>query len=337
MSLMQSTLRITDRFYDTRDPESIERRGRMQNCILLVFIFHMMMVVAFIKLQEFETAHPRVIHDVDVSFEFTPPPPEPPPKPLEMPKALSLTEGANPNPGSEAAPRPMDSAKVDMPSVKAPETAEVPTQVPAKPVPSHKTTVAPPVAMTPTNVIKTPLGQVSPRTAPVPTPVPTVAGNTSTTPLSGAATQGGAPGANEAGTGTGGQGAGGTGTGQGDIGAGTGEGPAGGVPAIATRLPAMAGRAMGNISPYRKDLLLRIAQNWHPKKATENLIVLLTIGHDGGLLGSEIFQSSGNKKADKEALAACQTTEFAPLPDWYKGEQLQFKVELSKVEALQTQ
>src|SRR5215470_16771168 len=163
MSLMQSALRITDRFYDARDPETIERQGRLQNCIVLVFIFHMMMVVAFIKLQEYEAAHPRIIRDVDVSFEFAPPPPEPPPKPLELPKPIGLTEGGNP--GSEAAPKPLQAEKMDMPAIKAPALT-TPTNVPATPVPSRPTTQAAPVAVTPTNVIKTPLGAVAPKEAP---------------------------------------------------------------------------------------------------------------------------------------------------------------------------
>ncbi len=226
-------------------------------------------------------------------------------------------------------------AKVDLAALKAPQTLENPSMVTAKPVPSHKTTVAPPVAMTPTNIIKSPIGMTAPKQAPVSPPTPTIAGATSNNPLSGAPTAAGAPGKNEGGIGTGGAGQGGTGTGQGDVGAGTGEGPAGGVPAIATRLPAGAGRAMGNIAPYRKDLLLRLAQNWHPKRTYENLIVLVVLDHDGHLVSSEIFQSSGNKKGDKEALEAVQATEYAPLPDWFKGETLTFKIELSKVEALQ--
>lgn len=336
MSLTQSALRIADRFYDARDPDTIERQERLQNCIILVFIFHMMMVLAFIKLQEYELAHPRIIRDVEVSFELTPPPPEPPPKALEVPRSISLTEGENPNPGSEAAPKALDSAKVEMPALKAPETQAEPTMVPAKPVPSRKTTVAAPVAMTPTNVIKAPLGAVLPKTAPVATPPPPVAGTTSTRPLSGEQTQGGAPGGTEGGTGTGGEGTGGTGVGAGDQGAGTGAGDAGGVP-IATALPATAMRAKGNIAPYRKDLLMRLAANWHPKKQLDPIVLLLTIDKEGNLVGAEIFQSSGNKKADKEALTAAQATEYAPLPDWYKGESLTFKIELSKVEALNQQ
>ncbi|MBI4534542.1 MAG: energy transducer TonB, partial [Candidatus Melainabacteria bacterium] len=326
-------VRIADRFYECRDPETIERQGRLQNCLLLVFISHMMMVIAFVKLQEYEIAHPRIIRDVDVNFEFTPPPPEPPPKAMEMPKDIALTAGANINPGSEAAPKPLESSKVDMPAIKALQTQETPTQVPAKPVPSRRTTMAAPVAVTATNVLRTPVGAIVPKQAPTPTPPPPVAGAASNQPLSGTPTQGGAPGGIEGGTGTGGAGTGGTGVGQGNAGAGTGEGAQGGMQ-IATRLPTGAARAMGNIAPYRKDLLMRLAQNWHPKKTYDPIILLLQIDHDGHLISGEIFQSSGSKKADKEALAAAQATEYAPLPDWYKGDTLTFKIELSKVEAM---
>gem|GEM_PF-1868127 len=337
LSMMQEAVRITDRFYGVRDTETIERQGRLQNAIVLVFIFHMIMVVAFIKLQEFEVAHPRIVRDVDVSFEFTPPPPEPPPKPLELPRSLSLTAGENPNPGSEAAPTPLKAATQSMPSLEAPRTMPTPTQVTAAPVPSHRTTVAAPVAVTATNVIKAKVGQVAPREAPKPPPTPmAMAAAPSNQPLSGTQTPGGAPGANEGGTGAGGQGQGGTGVGQGTDGAGTGDGAAGGQQ-IATRLPTTATQAMFNIAPYRKDLLARLAKNWHPKKSFENLIVLITLDHDGHLVGSEIFQSSGNRKADKEALDAVEATEFAPLPDVLKRDTLTFKIQMSKVEATQTQ
>jgi len=326
MSLTQSALRITDRFYDTRDPDTIERQGRLQNCIVLVFIFHMMMVVAFVKLQEYEVAHPRIIRDVDVSFEFTPPPP-PPPKAMEMPKDITLSAGGAP--GSEAAPQAL-APKVEVPAVKQPEVKPVPVPVEARPVPSHKTTAAAPVSVTSTNVIKTPVGAVTPKQAPTPKPPPPVAGPTATA-SAGAPTEGGGPDGVAGGTGTGGKGEGGTGTGEGGNGAGTGQG---GGTQIATSLPTGLTRAMGNIAPYRKDLLLRLAANWHPKKQYDPIILLLSIDKEGNLLSSEIFQSSGSKKADKEALAAAQATQYAPLPDWYKGEQLTFKIEMSKVEAL---
>ena len=79
---------------------------------------------------------------------------------------------------------------------------------------------------------------------------------------------------------------------------------------------------------------MRLAQNWKPKQPNQNIIVLITLAHDGKLLASEVIQSSGSKKADKEALASVEATAYAPLPEWYKGDQLKFKIELSKVEAV---
>src|SRR5262249_23142218 len=74
-------------------------------------------------------------------------------------------------------------------------------------------------------------------------------------------------------------------------------------------------RAMGNIAPYRKDMFVRIGQNWHPAQKNQSIIGIITLNHDGKLLSDEILQSSGNKKSDKEALAAIEATEFAALPD----------------------
>jgi TonB family protein len=125
----------------------------------------------------------------------------------------------------------------------------------------------------------------------------------------------------------------GAGTSQGDLGAGSAEGPVGGV--IATRLPIGTTVSRGNIAPYRKDMLERIAQNWHPRRTTD-LIVVVTIAKDGSVVGCEIFQSSGDKKIDKEAVAIIEAMEFAPLPDFFKGEQLPFKIELNKEVALNT-
>lgn len=107
-----------------------------------------------------------------------------------------------------------------------------------------------------------------------------------------------------------------------------------GGPTIATRLPTSAMRGIGNIGPYRKDLIMRLSKHWCPRFPNQNIIVSITIGKDGTLLDSEIFQSSGQKKNDKAALKAVQHTEFATLPDWFKGDHLTFKLDLSKVEAV---
>jgi len=328
LSFSQMALRISDRFYDVQEQESIGRQIRLQNWIVLVSVVYGMMIIACVKLKELEDRHPITFHDMDVSFEIALPPAEPPQKPMELPRSVSLVPGINPNPGSETAPAPSHTAQVSMPAIKAPPISETHTMVPAQPVPSHKTTLAAPIAKTTTNEIKASPATVSQmKTAAPRTPAP-LAGAASTQPASGESTEGGTPGTQEAGIGTGGAGTGGTGTDGGDAGAGAGTEDAGGRE-IATRLPASARVASGNIGPYRRNLLARIVQNWHPKNAV-SLIVLVTLDHDGNLLSSEIFQSSGSKRADKEALAAVKATEYAPLPDWFKGDKLRFQIDLSQ-------
>lgn len=333
MTIAEEVLRVTDRFYNASDPDTLDRQSQLQQCLLVVLIVHAMMMIAFWKGYGFEKAHPRIFHDVDVAFEFSPPPPEPPPMAVEGVKGIGLSAGENPTPGSESGPKAADTEKLAMPAQQAPTVTPKPTPEAAKPIPSRKAVVQAPVAVTPTNVIKTAMAVPRPAALkPPPVPINKTASTASTTAPSGQPVPGGAPAGVEGGTGAGGVGQGGGGVGQGDPGAGTGF--AGGGQQIATRLPMGATRAMGNIGPYRKDLLVRLAQNWKPKQPNQNIIVLLTIAHDGKLLASEIFQSSGSKKADKEALASVEATEFAPLPDWYKGDQLKFKIELSKVEAV---
>lgn len=332
-TMMQEVLRITDRFMDRKDPDSIDRQGRLINVVVVVVIFHIIMGIAFVKMEEYERKHPRTIVDTDVAFEINAPPPDPTFKVTsKVPEPIALTEGENPNPGSAAAPKPKETEKVSLPTTKAPEVNPLPTPETARPMVARETTVAPPIAVTKvTDVRAAPV--TKPKTAPMPKPVPSeVVGATANTEKSGGPTEGGAPDGKEGGTGANdGDGSGGDGKGEGDPGAGTGLGTAGGD--IATKLPSTPVRAMGNIAPYRKDMLVRIAQNWQPKRKTENMILLVEIGRDGALLRCEVLESSGNKRSDKEAIAAVEATEFAALPDWYKGDSIPFKIELAKVEA----
>lgn len=335
MAIMEEVLRVTDRFYNASDPDTIDRQSQLQQCLLVVLIVHVMMMIAFYKGYGFEKAHPRIIHDVDVAFEFSPPPPEPPPMAIEGVKGIGLSAGENPTPGSEAAPKPADTAKLAMPAQQLPTVTPKPTPAPAKPIPSRKAVVQAPVAVTQTNQIK--MAMAVPRPAAVktpPVPIKQTAPTASTTAPSGQPVPGGAPTGTDGGTGAGGVGQGGGGTGQGDPGAGTGF--AGGGPAIATRLPVGATRAMGNIGPYRKDLLMRLAQNWKPKNPNQSIFAIIVIAPDGSVLSAVIDEdkSNANKKAYKEVLQAIEDTKFAPLPEWYKGKQLTFKIELSKVEAV---
>lgn len=330
ISFMAEVVKISDRFFDSKDPDSIDRQGQLNQVLVVVFIFHAVMGIAFVKMEEYERKHPRVIRDVDVSFEFTAPPPAPEFRVGEIPKPITLTEGENPDSGSAASAKPLESNKVSLPTIKAPETLPVPTPDQARPVMSHEVTVAPPVQVTTNNAVKA-LPMQKPKSAPKAPPTSN-AGATSNSVASGAAQEGGSPDGREGGTGTGGNGTGGNGTGEGDPGTGSGYGTVGGE--LATKLTG-GSRAMGNIAPYRKELLTRIAGNWHPKRKNETMTVQIQIGKDGQVLACEVIESSGNKRSDSEAVAAIEATEFPPLPEWYKGEQLTFKIDLAKVEALQ--
>lgn len=89
---------------------------------------------------------------------------------------------------------------------------------------------------------------------------------------------------------------------------------------------------IGNIAPYRRDMLMRIASSWHPKKPNTQMTVTLKLARDGKLLDSKVIKSSADKEEEQGALTALKNTEFAALPGWYKGESIEFNVELSKVD-----
>jgi TonB family protein len=327
---MAEVVKISDRFLDRKDPDSIDRQGQLNQVVVVVVIFHAIMGIAFVKMEEYERKHPRIIRDVNVNFEFTAPPPAPEFRVGDVPKPITLTEGENPDSGSAAAAKPLESDKVSLPTIKAEETQPVPTPEQARPVVSRETNVAAPVAITQQNNVKAaPI--TAPKSSPKAVPHTSMAGANSNSPASGAPQEGGSPDGKEGGTGTGGDGSGGQGTGDGDPGTGSGFGTVGGE--IATKVGGT--RAVGNIAPYRKGLLLKIAANWHPKRKNESVTVQIAIGKDGTLLSCDVVESSGNKRSDAEAKAAVEATEFDPLPEWYKGEQLVFKIDLSKVEGMQ--
>ncbi len=331
ISFMQEVVKISDRFFDRRDPDSIDRQGQLNQVLVVVVIFHAILGITFVKMEQYEHKHPHIIRDVDVSFEFSAPPPVPEFRVGKVPKAITLTEGENPDSGSAAASKSREASTVSLPTIKAVETIPVPTPEHARPVVSRKTTVAPPVAVTTNQTVKATPVQ-APKLAPEAQPPTDVAGATSDSHVSGAARAGGGPESKEGGVGEGGKGTGGVGMGEGDAGKSEGNGNIGSD--IATTLKGHS-RAMGNIAPYRRDLLAKIAASWHPKRKNETLTIQIQIGKDGQVLSVEIVESSGNKKADKEAQAAIEATEFSPLPEWYKGEQLTFKIDLAKVEQLQ--
>ena len=61
------------------------------------------------------------------------------------------------------------------------------------------------------------------------------------------------------------------------------------------------------------------------------MTVLFEIGKDGKVLNAEIFESSGHRKLDAEAIALIQNIDFEPLPEWYRGESLTFRVDMDNL------
>lgn len=88
-----------------------------------------------------------------------------------------------------------------------------------------------------------------------------------------------------------------------------------------------AQRKMGNIAPYREDVLSKIADFWHPENP-HSILLLLTLSPEGVLLDRSILESSGLGAIDDEALAAVSKVRYSPLPLWYKADRLYFKIHL---------
>lgn len=66
---------------------------------------------------------------------------------------------------------------------------------------------------------------------------------------------------------------------------------------------------------YRKDVLERVAKNWHPLMPYKSLVVSVEIDNLGHIVPRDlkVTTSSGNKQLDEQALNAFKTTRFAPL------------------------
>lgn len=325
--MMKEVTRISDRFIGRESEDSIDRQGRLASVMVAVFIFHAIMGVAFYKIDEYGRSHPtRVIAPTDLSFELMiQPKPVHVPKVEKLPVAPQLIEGQTENVGGSSSRNSNKGEKVTVaPVVKVPDTNNLPAPVPIAAQQIDRTIPeAPPVALNkPTDVTVKPAQQV------VAPNLGAQNGAFSTAPASGAPIDGTTPDATEPDGvgGPGGNGGGGTGDGIGG-GDGTTDAPVGGK--LVVIKPPLPARAVGNIAPYRNSLLLALARNWHPQGRLHAVTLLLTIGKDGALLNSQILQSSGKDKFDRAALEAASTTEFPPLPEWYQGEQLNFKLELS--------
>lgn len=96
--------------------------------------------------------------------------------------------------------------------------------------------------------------------------------------------------------------------------------------AIAMKVPAVV---MGNIKPYKIDLLSRIKKTWNVNQPFLPVTLEVVIDHNGKLVSRDLIDGTGNPQLDQSLLQAVDNTEYAPLPDWYKSEHLRFKLILN--------
>lgn len=85
---------------------------------------------------------------------------------------------------------------------------------------------------------------------------------------------------------------------------------------------------VGNIGPYRKLLNARIVKDWHSPGGP---LIALTIGKTGQIKGMKVIESGVSKDIDRLALSKIAAMSFAPLPDWYKGDELTFSIHLARL------
>jgi TonB family protein len=90
-----------------------------------------------------------------------------------------------------------------------------------------------------------------------------------------------------------------------------------------------ATRAKGNIAPYRKEMLLKIARIYKASSTAPTATLQLEILHDGTLKDCQVIESSGNKEIDEMSLQSCKKVKFSALPDWYKGDKITFKIDFA--------
>jgi len=98
-------------------------------------------------------------------------------------------------------------------------------------------------------------------------------------------------------------------------------------------LPPVSARSMGNITPYRKDMLLRLRKHWRADRNHSFGTIQIDIARSGVVISSRVIESCGSLTVDKEVLNLFKKTVFMPLPDWYKGQFITFKIDTSKIAA----
>jgi len=330
MSSTASYLAIIDRFLDPRNPHSLQRAGGELNFwLLVVFIFYIGGIVSIHLIDENFGKH-REVKNVLVIQLVAPDLPE---LVKPIPPVEKIVNAVIASPGSDKSltSAPLKQLVVKNKSVmKAGQPVVGPTMKIATSVPPQIIHELPMKKIDTANVAA-PQRMTSTTNNPI---SPSTINNTSNEINNEGPKQGGI-GGQDSGLGVGNQ------TNYGNGGGGNDADGKGGQK-IAMLGPGAAS-AMGNIAPYRKDMLARIAQSWKPSKHlaniqnAKNLVAIISIGADGRLLNCELITSSGDENLDQYASSIIERTKFAELPSWFKGDHLRFKVELSKVEAIKSE
>lgn len=109
------------------------------------------------------------------------------------------------------------------------------------------------------------------------------------------------------------------------------------VPAASVPAPgfpvSVRGRRMGNIAPYRREMISRIASSWNTTRfdSVAQMSFRIEVAKDGHVERVRIVDSSGQPELDRLMVKTIQEVEFAPLPDWYRGESLTFQISLRDI------
>ncbi|PWT94653.1 MAG: hypothetical protein C5B53_12705 [Candidatus Melainabacteria bacterium] len=331
MNNAATILRIADRFVSHESVNSIEKTGDLKRIIVIVSLSYFLAILSLLPIaKQLERNRQSIVSNLTIEFSVPelPKPPEVILKP-ESPKA----QGRSSSFGAQSIDRPLPSLPLKATNVARGKTQPV-NKAAAQPVDGSLKRAAPRPVITvrandgspPAKPVENVAAPQAQKTVAASTPLASDSRSTPDQMTHGAET-------GQAGTGDRGVQAG-----QGDRtggGAGDGKGAQGQQIALLPPQNGAVAKAMGNIAPYRRDMLLRLAANWHPKKHGQgNIVVVITLSKDGQLLNTELVTSSGNDKLDEYAIATIGKTAFAPLPDWFRGNQLRLKVELAKVEAL---
>ncbi|MBX9573280.1 MAG: energy transducer TonB [Candidatus Obscuribacterales bacterium] len=299
MFTTKDVVRLSDRWFDHSHPDAISRQSRLQSCVVLVTVFHVVMSIAFAKIDEFERARaPKRVVTSEYAFEFMIAPAElkhviPVPKPVTLlpgkeQETGGLT-GARQGSKNEAAPILKDDTSAQNVEKIALNTSRVSNPLISQPldIPS----------MQPRPIKNEQLLASSPTGQQINERVDAAA----------------ARGIEFGGAGQEEEGAGNSDGRDGEQDGGGDDVLAPSSPIPEKVAPSTPQQVLINVAPYRKQMLIKLSQEWDaPTTKPVRVVLLIDIANDGSLLSAAVVESSGSKKEDRRALDAVHRTTFDP-------------------------